>query len=439
MKRDVYQKLIEWKASKRRKPLLLKGARQTGKTYILKEFGYNEYQNVHYFNFEEDSRLKYFFKDNLNPTRIIADLSVYCKQEIKPKQDLIVFDEIQSANSALNSLKYFQEQANDFHIAAAGSLLGVKLSFPGSFPVGKVNFIDIHPLTFLEFLEALGESGYRRILESINAFNPLAVPLHEELIKFLRKYYFVGGMPEAVKHYVDTNNALEVREIHKEIINSYALDFAKHTPASDIPKLSLIWDSIPSYLAKENKKFIFSALKRGARAREYENAIIWLKDAGLIHRACAVETSGVPLRAYADQSCFKVYYLDVGLLGAMAKIEVDTIAYGSHLFRAYGGAFVENYVAQQLVSVMDCDLYYWRSKGEKAELDFLCEFKGNVFPLEVKAGINPRSKSLNSYDNQFAPQYLIRTTLLNLKKDGKICNIPLYLVAGLGKFLEAAV
>jgi predicted AAA+ superfamily ATPase len=429
MKRDIYAKLLEWKSSSRRKPLLLQGARQTGKTYILKEFGRNEYENTVYCNFEEDTDLDGFFQRSLNPERILAELSIYMSLEIRPERDLVIFDEIQVSNRALNSLKYFAEQKNDVHIAAAGSLIGVKLSTPGSFPVGKVNFFHLYPLTFLEFLDAMGETRYRNLLESIDEPFPLADAFHSHLIDLLRRYYFVGGMPEAVEHFTTAGNGREAREIQEEIIKSYVLDFAKHAPASDIPKLTQIWDSIPRHLARENKKFVFSAVKKGARARAYENALTWLEDAGLIHRANAVETVKQPLKHYADSGSFKVYVLDVGLLGAMARSPVELLAQGERLFNEYEGAFVENFIAQQLISHFHQPLYYWRSKGGKAELDFLCEFGDRICPLEVKAGINPKSKSLKSYDRQFNPASLARANLLNLKKDGKIFNLPLYAVS----------
>ncbi|MBT8364408.1 MAG: ATP-binding protein [Deltaproteobacteria bacterium] len=429
MKRDIYAKLLEWKSSSRRKPLLLQGARQTGKTHILKEFGRNEYENTVYCNFEEDTDLDGFFQRSLNPERILAELSIYMSLEIRPERDILIFDEIQVSNRALNSLKYFAEQKNDVHIAAAGSLIGVKLSAPGSFPVGKVNFFHLYPLTFLEFLDAMGETRYRKLLESIDEPSPLADAFHSHLIDLLRRYYFIGGMPEAVKHFTTAGNGQEAREIQEEIIKSYVLDFAKHATASDIPKLMQIWDSIPRHLAKENKKFVFSAVKKGARARAYENALTWLEDAGLIHRAKAVETVKQPLKHYADSGGFKVYVLDVGLLGAIARSPVELLAQGERLFNEYEGAFVENFIAQQLISHFHQPLYYWRSKGGKAELDFLCEFEDRICPLEVKAGINPKSKSLKSYDWQFNPASLARANLLNLRKDGKIFNLPLYAVS----------
>jgi len=435
MKRDIYEKLVTWKSSSRRKPLILQGARQTGKTFILKEFGQNEYDSIVCCNFEEDPGLDGLFQRDVKPDRILAELSIYKNHQIRPGEDLVIFDEIQASNSALNSLKYFSEQRNDVHIAAAGSLLGVKLSVPGTFPVGKVNFFHLYPMSFFEYLDAMGETRYRKLLEGIQAPVPLTEPFHSHLIDLLRRYYFVGGMPEAVKHFAGTGNSREVRAIQEEIIKSYVLDFAKHAPAADIPKLTRIWDSIPKHLARENKKFVFSAVRKGARAREYENALIWLEDAGLVNRANAVEVAKHPLKYYADIACFKVYAMDVGLLGAMAGSPVEMLAQGERLFNEYEGAFVENFVAQQLVSHFHQPLYYWRSKGGKAELDFLCEFEGRICPLEVKAGINLKSKSLKSYDLQFQPTRLMRTNLLNFKKNGKICNLPLYAVSLLSRFV----
>ncbi len=437
MKRDIYTKLLEWKTSPRRKPLLLQGARQTGKTFILKEFGRHEYVNTAYCNFEDDPGLDQFFQRDLNPDRILDELSVYLNQKIQPEADFIIFDEIQMSNRALNSLKYFAENKPDVHLAAAGSLLGVKLSAPGSFPVGKVNFLHLYPLTFLEFLDAMGESRYRKLLENIDAFVPLTEAFHSHLIDLLRRYYFTGGMPEPVKHFAETGNGGGTRKIQDEIIKSYVLDFAKHAPAADIPKLTQIWDSIPKHLARENKKFIFSAVKKGARGRAYENALTWLEDAGIIYRANAVASAKHPLKHYEDTGCFKVYALDVGLLGAIAKSPVELLVQGERLFNEYEGAFVESYIAQQLVSHFPQKLYYWRSKGGRAELDFLCQFADQIFPLEVKAGINPKSKSLKSFDLQFKPSRLGRTNLLNFKKDGKICNLPLYAVSRLTELIAA--
>lgn len=429
MKRDIYVKLLEWKSSPRRKPLLLKGARQTGKTYILKAFGEKEYENLFYFNFEEDRKLSQFFDANLNPKTIVENLSIYVGKKIDPAVSLIFFDEIQASNEALNSLKYFEEQANEFHIVAAGSLLGVKLSVPMSFPVGKVNMLELYPMTFMEFLTAAGKTEYRELLEGLKTISPIAEPLHEELIGLLKKYYFVGGMPEAVKYYTETNDILEVRKIHNEILNSYILDFAKHVHHSDIPKMTDLWNSIPAQLARENKKFMFSAVRSSARGRDYENALLWLDHSGLIHRAFLLSTCKSPLAGYVNNSSFKIYLVDVGLLCAMANIPSTIMTESIALFNEFGGAFTENYVAQQLVSSLDSKLCYWKNETGIAEVDFILEKDGAVYPLEVKAGLNVRSKSLHSFDERFHPKFLCRTTLRNLKLDGRMINIPLYAVS----------
>jgi len=436
MNRDVYKELLNWKMSDRRKPLLLRGARQTGKTFILKEFGKREYQNVAYFNFEEDPRIKDFFRGSLQPEKLIQSLSLYHKRPILPTSDLIVFDEIQVSNEALNSLKYFQEEANDYHIAAAGSLLGVKLSVPASFPVGKVNFIDLYPMSFLEFLDALGESAYRRLIEIVEKPELFPLPFHDDLIDLLKLYFFVGGMPEAVCHYAGKRDVAGVRAIQKEIISSYELDFAKHAPVHDIQKLSLIWASVPLQLGRENRKFLFSALKKSARARDYEAAILWLEDAGLILRCFAVSKPAYPLKGHADRSHFKAYALDVGLLGAMANLAPDILTHGHRLFDEYKGAFTENYVAQQIRAIPVPELYYWKSDGGLAEIDFLWQTRADILPVEVKSGVNPRSKSLRSYDDTFRPPQLLRITLLNMRRDGRITNIPLYAVSCLPRLAE---
>lgn len=429
MKRDIYPDLLKWKKSERRKPLILRGARQTGKTYILKEFGKNEYEKYAYFDFEENPDLDDIFKGRLNPEKLIKNLSLLQGWEIKKQIHLIILDEIQASNNALNALKYFQEKAGEYHIIAAGSLLGVKLSGAKSFPVGKVNFLDIYPMTFLEFLDATGNNSLRQMIDQTKQFKPFALPLHNELVNLLREYFFIGGMPEPVKHYCDSKSLDEVRQIQKEIMDSYVLDFSKHADHTEIPKITMIWDSVPSQLAKENKKFMFTAIKKSARAREYENALQWLADAGLVMKSYLVSNVKIPLKGNMDREIFKVFLLDTGILGAMTGISSELIIKGDKLFNEYKGAFVENYVAQQLRAFRGMDLYYWKSEGQKAELDFLCEHDGKIYPLEAKAGINPRSKSLKSFDNQYSPKHLCRTTLLNLKRDGKICNYPLYAIS----------
>jgi hypothetical protein len=439
MKRDIYAKLLQWKTSPHRKPLMLRGARQTGKTFILKEFGAAEYERVHYFNFERQAELNGFFTRDLNPQRILGDLSLYQKREIRPEKDLVIFDEIQASNLALNSLKYFQEEAGSIHMAAAGSLLGIRMSSPGSFPVGKVDFLDLYPMTVPEFLDAVGESRYRRLLEEKEDLAPLPEAFHNDLLDLLRRYYFVGGMPEAVQVYCDDGDLDGVRQVQRNILDAYTLDFAKHAPVYDIPRLSQIWQSIPSHLARENKKFIFSAVYPSARARNYEDALSWLENAGLVHRAYCVEIPRHPLKACVDQGSFKVYALDVGLLGALAETPIGILMQGDPLFSGYQGAFVESFVAQQIRASLGLPLYYWRSAGKKAELDFLLQTGADILPLEVKAGVNPKSKSLRSYDEQFSPPLLVRTTLLNLRRDGRILNVPLYAAFRLPAFVDCAI
>jgi predicted AAA+ superfamily ATPase len=427
MQRDAYIKLKQWKSSPKRKPLLLRGARQTGKTYLLKAFGQAEYDSLVYFNFEEDPNLKGFFAERVRPSGIIQNLALYTGKKIRPGVDLIVFDEVQASNGALKSLKYFYEDAPEYHIAGAGSLLGISLSGPGAFPVGKVNFLDLYPMTFMEFLSATGSNRLRQYISQITKIEPLPEPLHRELISKLRIYYFTGGMPEAVDHYATTNDLLEVRKIQTEILTAYALDFAKYAAAPDIPKLGMIWDAIPSQLAKENKKFVFSALGKSARIRNFENAIEWLEKAGLILRSFRIRTAKQPLAAYREGNIFKIFILDVGLLGAMTKIDPSVMIQGDRVFREFEGALVENFVAGQLRAVRQMDLYYWQSAGT-AEVDFIYEYGNKILPLEVKAGLNPKSKSLQSFEKKYNPSVIIRTTLLNLKREGRLINIPLYAI-----------
>lgn len=439
MKRDIYAHLITWKNSSRRKPLILRGARQTGKTYILQKFGQQEFDDFFYFNFEESSRLDSLFSQSLDPEKIIFNLSLLSKKKILPGRHLLIFDEIQVSNNALNSLKYFQEKAPEYSIASAGSLLGVKLSSPKSFPVGKVNFLDLLPMTFYEFLDGMGETGLREYLEDLDHIEPLPEAFHQQLIDLLRRYYFCGGMPEAVRCLAEENSLEEVRQVHREIITSYTLDFAKHAKTADIPKLSHIWDCIVSQLARENKKFMFSAIRKSARARDYENAVIWLEDAGLILRAFCVNTPKRPLQASRLKNIFKIYALDVGILGAMANLDAEILVNGEQLFNEFSGAFTENYAAQQLRAVSGPNLQYWKNKNGKAEVDFLFEAKGGIYPLEVKAGVNLKSKSLHFFDNKYNSPLLFRTSLHNLRKDGILCNIPLYYLDSLPKIVNQSL
>lgn len=428
LERDCYERLLQWKASPRRKPLLLRGARQVGKTWLLRALGQRAYSSCLYLNFEEDPRLAGLWEGALDPATILGNLALYKGVEVVPGDTLVVLDEIQFCNAALNSLKYFAEEAPEIHVAAAGSLLGIRLSGDRSFPVGKVDLVDVHPLSFAEFLDAHGEPQLRALIQGRETAEPLPDPLHERLLEILRTYLFVGGLPEPVCVHSEGGSLQEVREVQRSILESYHLDFAKHASPSDIPKLSLIWESLPSQLARENRKFMFSAVRPGARAREYENAVNWLVDAGLVHKAFQVSTARIPLLAYARTNVFKVYALDVGLLCSMTRLPESALVEGARILEEFRGALTESYVAQQLVARDGGRLCYWSSSGGRAEVDFLLEEAGAVLPLEVKAGVNPRSKSLRSFQQQFSPPVLTRASTLNLRRDGDVLNVPLYAV-----------
>jgi predicted AAA+ superfamily ATPase len=428
MRRDIYKKLLEWKQSRRRKPLVLRGARQVGKTYILKEFAKNEYDNYVYLDFEDDPTLDAYFVQRFDKEKIIKILSLYGDVKVSPGSTLLIFDEIQASSRALNALKYFHDSANEYHIVAAGSLLGIKLGGERSFPVGKVTFQDLYPLSFLEFLDVMGKNSLRGLIEESSAFEPFPDPFHIELTGLLKYYYFTGGMPEAVAVYFETGDFNDTRKVQKDILDTYLLDFAKHADKNEVMKISAVWRSIPVHLSKENKKFVFSAIKKSARGREYENALQWLLDAGLIYKSYNISTPKIPLEAYANSNIFKVFHLDVGLLGAMSRLSADALIKGNAIFTHFYGALVENYVAQQLQCKFPGELYYWTSQG-KAEVDFVFSHDDRIYPLEAKAGFYPQSKSMKVYNEKYKPGILSRTNLLNLKKDGNTCNYPLYAIS----------
>lgn len=436
MKRDIYRQLEEWKHSVRRKPLVLNGARQVGKTYALKHFGKTSFENMVYVNFEKDEQLGEYFQGTLDPKNIIKLLSIHTGSLITAGKTLLVFDEIQECPKALNSLKYFYEEANDYHVVAAGSLLGVKVSKDEGFPVGKVNFLNMYPLRFFEFLSATNNEQLRVFLEEYSSLNPLPAPLHEKLIQLLKYYFFIGGMPEAVAEYIKHDNFTVVRDVHMEILTAYEKDFAKHAPPNEVMKITTVWKQIHRQLAKENKKFIFSAIRKSARGRDFEVAIQWLLDAGLLHKSYLVQTPKFPLSAYADSDAFKIFLCDIGLLGAQSGLSQRTIIEGNLLFTEFKGALTENYIAQELLASEGRQNYYWTSEGT-AEVDFLLEGNHEIFPLEVKAGESQKKKSLLVYGQKYNPSTLYRTTLMNLKSDGNITNYPLYLISLLHKALQA--
>lgn len=427
------EKLRNWKNQTKRKPLILMGARQVGKTFVLKKFGELEYTNTLYLNFEDNPQLCKLFEASLSPKDILKSLSIEMDATIIAERTLIIFDEVQECPNALNSLKYFCENAQNQHIIAAGSLLGVKLEHTKGFPVGKVEFLTLYPLSFQEFLEAFKLDRLISFIEELNIPEPLPPNLHDKLLGHFKEYLFVGGMPEAVAEYVESQNLSKVREIQEAILKAYSLDFAKHAPKNQIMKINQVWGSIPSQLAKENKKFIYSALREGARAKEFEVALQWLMEAGLIYKVSVVNVPKIPLSAYADLNIFKIYLVDVGLLGAMSRLSPKTILHENELFEEFKGAIAENYVAQELAHSHH-SLFYWASEG-KAEVDFVFENEDLIYPLEVKSGNSSKKKSLRVYGDTYKPKLLIRTSPMNLRKDGDILNCPLYLIEKLRSFL----
>lgn len=437
MRRDIYLKLLKWRKSSRRKPLIVQGARQVGKTFLLKEFAKNEYKNFLYLNFDEDTKLVDFFTDKLKPQEILKKLEIYTEEKIDQEKTLIIFDEIQESSEALNSLKYFYEdpKTKNYHIVAAGSLLGIKLASDKGFPVGKVSFLEMYSMTFFEFLTAMNKNKLRDYLESIDSMQPLDKPLHEELIELLKKYFFIGGMPEAIGEYLNSQDFQTVREIHKEILEGYELDFAKHAPTSQIMKISSIWKQIPAELAKENKKFFINSLDKNARFREYESALQWLYDARLVHKSYKISTARLPLNAYSEEKFFKIYMHDSGLLAAMSKLPASVILDKNDIFTEFKGALTENFVAQELCVSYDRDLNYWASNGS-AELDFILSKENKIYPLEVKSGESKHKQSLISYATKFKSKKLLRTSLLNLKQDGDLLNCPLYLISRILDFVS---
>jgi predicted AAA+ superfamily ATPase len=441
MHRDFLAHLLKWQQAADRKPLVVKGARQTGKTYVLKQFGAAAYAATHLLNFEADPRLAAVFDGELDPRRLLCDLALLGRFDPAAAfsgEALVFFDEIQACPRAVTSLKYFAEQLPEVHLVAAGSLLGVELSRAASFPVGKVQLHTLHPLNFFEFLDATGRGAYRTRLEHLAAIEPLPAGMHAELIAALREYLVVGGMPEAVAAFTTDRDFIRVRRIQENIVAAYRLDFAKHAPPTLVPRLAMLWEAVPGQLARENRRFLFSAVRQAARARDYEDALLWLEQAGLVHRSFAVATPKLPLAGYCNRRLFKLFSLDVGLLGAVAHLNPAVVVEGNAVFEEFKGAVAEQYVAQQLVALDTAaeprPLAYWRNEKTGTEVDFLIEAEA-ILPLEVKSGVNPRSKSLASYGRQFAPPRLLRASLLNFKADGGTVNIPLYLLPALGPVL----
>ena len=427
MERFAYQTLASWKINPSRKPLLVQGARQVGKTYLLQEFGRNEYNDCAYFNFEETPAFSTLFEGDLAPNKIIESLSAYQGRLIKPEMTLVFFDEIQACPRALTSLKYFYEQAPQFHVVAAGSLLGVSVGKTSSFPVGKVNFLTLYPLNFLEFVQALGEKQIPSLLRDNSALDPIADLLHDKISSLLRYYLFLGGMPEVVQSYIRTKDLALSRGIQKEILKAFERDFSKYTTPTEAIRVSEIWRSIPTHLARENKKFKYGDVRKNGRASQFESAVEWLRNAGLIYTSVNVTTAKLPLSGYEDHSRFKEYMFDCGLIGAMINIEARTIVMGNAVFSEYNGAFVENLVAAELARKREGALHYWISEGI-AEVDFLVEHDQTILPLEVKSGLNRNIKSLRMYAGKFHPPRIYRASPRNFECRDDFVNIPLYAI-----------
>lgn len=435
MDRLLIEELNKWRLKKDRKPLILRGARQVGKTWLLKEFGRKFFRDICYINFEQKELLSDVFEGEISPKNIIEKLSVLKRMKISPHETLIIFDEVQEVPRALTSLKYFAEECPEYAICCAGSLLGVALHQGTSFPVGKIDFLELYPMSFREFLMANGEE---MLVDYILKGNRDLGAFEQKLIEYQKKYFVIGGMPAAVLKWIETGDFYEVDDVQKELVISYQNDFSKHAPRLIVEKIRYVWDSIPSQLAKENKKFIYGLVREGARAREYEDALLWLSDSGEIIRTYNVSKPDVPLKAYADLRAFKVFLLDVGLLRCVSGLSPKAILEGSRLFEEFKGALTEQYVCQelQLFKRMQTN-YYWTSSS-MAEVDFLISDGLNVFPLECKAGFTMNAKSLKSYKAKYSPLLSIRTSLLpyeSIKSDGLI-NIPLYMLFALDEEIQ---
>lgn len=423
MQRTIMAELIRWKTKRNRKPLLLKGARQVGKTWLMKEFGSKCFKNTAYLNFDSGGRVSRIFNEDYDIRRILQLINIETGVKVEPQETLIIFDEIQEVPRAISALKYFCENAPEYAVIAADSLLGVSIHEGVSFPVGKIDLLEVHPLSYVEFLKAVGEEALAEPIESadyeaMNAFS-------DKYIHWLKLYYYIGGMPEAVKDYVENGDIYEVREIQKRLLELYENDFSKHTPGQELARIRLVWNSIPLQLAKENKKFFFGQIRQGARAKDFELAIEWLLDCGLITKVYRVSKPSVPLKAYTDFAAFKIYLLDVGLLGAMSDLDARSILEGNELFLEFKGALAEQYVLQQIVAETDYTPYYF-SPSSHSEIDFLVQKEGMVVPVEVKAEDNLHAKSLKAYWEKYKPANAVRTSMANYRQEAWMVNLPLY-------------
>lgn len=430
MYRMAMENLLAWKQSRRRKPLIIEGARQVGKTWLMKEFGRQAYGDTVYINFDSNARMAELFASDLDTKRLVLGLELYAGRKIDPENALLIFDEVQEVPRALAALKYFCEDAPQYHIVCAGSLLGIALHRGTSFPVGKVDFLKLYPLSFQEFLMAIGKKQFSELLNQQDF--SMITSFRETYADALKQYYFVGGMPEAVESFAENQDFNEVRQIQKRILAAYEQDFSKHAPNEVVPRLRMLWNSIPAQLAKENKKFIYGLVREGARAKDYETALLWLSDCGLVHRVSRVNAPGIPLRAYEDMKAFKLFVLDVGLLGCMTGLHQRTLLDGNAFFVEFKGALTEQYVCQQLKTLADLELCYYTNDRGSCEVNFVVDTGGRVMPLEVKAETNLRAKSLRTYREKFSPELAIRTSMADYRKEDGLVNLPLYAIGQIG-------
>jgi len=431
MKRAAMRQLAEWKKSKIHKPLILRGARQTGKTWLLKEFGRLFFQDTVYINFENEPRFRDLFKEDFDTKRIISTIQLFYGKKIVPKTTLIIFDEIQAAEGALTSLKYFCENAPEYYIAAAGSLLGIAMHENQSFPVGKVSFLDLYPLSFSEFLVASGmemllEAMFRQEWKTLETF-------HGELMNLLKTYLYVGGMPEVVMKWLETHDYSEVRTIQHEILRSYQADFSKHAPSGQVPRLDMVWESLPAQLAKENKKFVYGVIREGARAKDFELAIMWLCNCGIVLKSHRVSTPKMPLKAYQNLAVFKLFMVDVGLLGASAGLSAAALIEGNRIMTEFKGALTEQYVMQELTTLNLDYIGYWTNERSTSEVDFVIQKENSVIPIEVKSGENLRSRSFTLFCQNFSPDKALKTSALPYREDKTVLNVPLYGISAVMK------
>jgi len=426
MYRTVTNELLKWKNSKSRKPLIIKGARQVGKTWLMQTFGKANYPNVAYINFENNVRMHNLFQGDYDIQRIVTGLQIESGVAIGA-ETLLILDEVQEVPQALTSLKYFYESHPEYHILAAGSMLGMALHAGTSFPVGKVDFLNLFPLSFIEFLNACGKSALLQLLEAKDF--ALMTSFKSKFIDLLKNYYYVGGMPEAVLTFTQTSSHSQVRDIQKKLLLAYEQDFSKHAPYEITPRIRLVWNSFPAQLSKENRKFIYGLVRHGARAREFELALQWLLDSGLVHQVFRVSKPGISLKAYQDSNAFKLFFVDVGLLGALSDLDAISLLHGNRIFQEFKGALTEQYVLQQLLVSKLGGPFYWSAEKGTAEIDFLVQNHGKVVPIEVKAAENLKAKSLQSFFQQFKPDKSVRSSMSDFRDEGWLVNLPLYAIS----------